>query len=416
MSLPTVCPHCRANFKIPLKYVGKKGRCPKCRKVFLAKSGTSIPPPPSAAIEKSQNKETEKASLSSLSLRASSVTDISDLLAPAPPPAVASQPPSPEPLPPEDATAWRAEKEAPTQIDPPPLFSKPPRDSAALRPATSFPAASDTPRGLPPVYKRALFGGGVILAGGVAAFMVYHLLTREARDTVATPTATPVAEEPTASQGKRETLAEAEREQLIQAVGAVEADEEVAPLARLEETPALADSSNLANDLRRAISVAESFAFVPKSPNQYAVACRLAALITDAADAEEGGGLSPSAAADLSAARETALLALADLSPAPAEEVNRLALAPLKSQRGGVFAFGEVQASTVTGQGSAVLFRLVGTDQLVVVPVQFEADRFTPRSQWLLLGALTGVIVTGDYHGAPIQARRLRAKYLIELE
>jgi predicted Zn finger-like uncharacterized protein len=44
----TACPHCRVSFKVPDEFKGKKGKCPKCKQVFLVELVASLAQPQTA--------------------------------------------------------------------------------------------------------------------------------------------------------------------------------------------------------------------------------------------------------------------------------------------------------------------------------------------------------------------------------
>jgi len=129
--------------------------------------------------------------------------------------------------------------------------------------------------------------------------------------------------------------------------------------------------------------------WTPRNAQQYTKFQELARIITEARRRAKG----PNAKADdreLGKAAKAILDELTVVSWNRVRQINRLAIAGLKTDRHGVFLYGRVSCgahggSRVGGRNS-ILFHVDGTDTKIALPTTLPIKRFKKNSRWLILG------------------------------
>ncbi len=145
-----------------------------------------------------------------------------------------------------------------------------------------------------------------------------------------------------------------------------------------------------ADRMRRLFNVGRSFAWAPKTPEQYRTLADLAKQMTLAKHLEAYPQLvrsSPEAVDRLVDFTDRLFLELrtADWDTGQSEAINRFAVEGLKSAGDGTVLY-----TTVVGNHrNALLLELDGTEQQVVVPVPPELSRSPRGTNWLVIGRVS---------------------------
>lgn len=163
--------------------------------------------------------------------------------------------------------------------------------------------------------------------------------------------------------------------------------------------------------------------WTPQSSDQYVVFQELAQFLAAADGLVDRKDIDPGQVLLVTNAAKSVRDELAKRLPWPGEpqmkQLNGLAVASLVDDREGFFGYGEVVlipgiSPEVDETGTAVL-RLIGTSQLIILPIKMNHALFKLNSKWVVIGVDTSRGVAVSDNGTPLgRAAMVTAKYIIE--